>query len=114
MTTLGGRTHAPETTGSDRRIWMKAVWKGVVLAESDETIVVEGNHHFPPDSVRREYLRASDKKTTCPWKGQASYYDLVVDGQVNADAAWTYSAPKPAAERIKDYIAFWRGVQVGW
>jgi uncharacterized protein (DUF427 family) len=90
----------------------KAIWNGAVLAQSDETIVVEGNHYFPPDSVEREVLKASSKHTTCPWKGQASYYDLVVDGQVNRDAAWYYPAPKPAAQQIKDYVAFWRGVRV--
>lgn len=91
---------------------MKAIWNGAVLAESDETIVVEGNHYFPPDSVDRETLKGSSHHTTCPWKGQASYYDVVVDGQVNRDAAWYYPAPKPAAGQIKDYVAFWRGVRV--
>lgn len=91
---------------------MKAIWNGAVLAESDETIVVEGNHYFPPDSVDPETLKASSHHTTCPWKGQASYYDVVVDGQVNRDAAWYYPAPKPAAQQIQDYVAFWRGVRV--
>ena len=91
---------------------MKAMWNGIVLAESDETIVVEGNHYFPPDSVKREYLKTSSKQTTCPWKGQASYYNLQVDGQVNGDAAWYYPNPKSAAAEIKDYVAFWRGVKV--
>lgn len=90
----------------------KAIWSGVVLAESDETVVVEGNHYFPPDAVNREYLRESSRHTTCPWKGQASYYDVVVDGRVNRDAAWYYPTPKPAAAQIKDYVAFWRGVRV--
>jgi uncharacterized protein (DUF427 family) len=91
---------------------MKAIWNGAVLAQSDETIVVEGNHYFPPDAVHREVLKENSKHTTCPWKGQASYYDVVVDGQANRDAAWYYPTPKPAAQQIKDYVAFWRGVRV--
>ena len=91
---------------------MKAIWNDAVLAESDETIVVEGNHYFPPDSVNREYFRESDKHSTCPWKGLASYYDVVVDGKVNKDAAWYYPAPKEAAKQITGYVAFWKGVQV--
>jgi uncharacterized protein (DUF427 family) len=91
---------------------MKAIWNGAVLAQSDETIVVEGNHYFPPDSVNRAVLKGNSKHTTCPWKGQASYHDVVVDGQVNRDAAWYYPDPKPAAQQIKDYVAFWRGVRV--
>ncbi len=91
---------------------MRAIWNGAVLAESDETIVVEGNHYFPPDSVNHEYLRSSTTQSTCPWKGQASYYSIQVDGQVNRDAAWYYPQPKPAAAQIKDHVAFWRGVKV--
>lgn len=91
---------------------MKAIWNGAVLAESDETIVVEGNHYFPSDSLNRGYLRESSKQSTCPWKGQASYYDVEVDGQVNRGAAWYYPAPKAAASQIKDYVAFWKGVRV--
>ena len=91
---------------------MKAIWNGAVLAESDKTIVVEGNHYFPPDSVNREYLQESSTHSTCPWKGQASYYSVVVDGQVNRDAAWYYPNPNPAAAQIKDHVAFWRGVTV--
>ncbi|HEV56446.1 MAG TPA: DUF427 domain-containing protein [Phycisphaerales bacterium] len=93
---------------------MKAIWNGTVLAESDETIVVEGNHYFPPDSVNRDYFHPSDHHTTCPWKGLASYYDVVVGDAVNENAAWTYPNPKPAAAElgITDYVAFWRGVQV--
>jgi uncharacterized protein (DUF427 family) len=91
---------------------MKAIWNDIVLAESDATIVVEGNHYFPPDSVNREYLRESDKHSTCPWKGLASYYDVDVDGKVNKDAAWYYPAPKEAAKQITGYVAFWKGVQV--
>lgn len=90
----------------------KAVWNGAVLAESDRCEVVEGNQYFPPDAVRREYCRESSTHTTCPWKGLASYYDVVVDGQVNNDAAWYYPETKPAANNIKGYIAFWKGVKV--
>ncbi|NJK38278.1 MAG: DUF427 domain-containing protein [Oscillatoriales cyanobacterium RM2_1_1] len=90
----------------------RATWNGVVLAESDQCEVVEGNQYFPPDSIKQEYFQDSDKHTTCGWKGVASYYSIVVDGQVNADAAWYYPEPKSAAANIKDYVAFWRGVQV--
>jgi uncharacterized protein (DUF427 family) len=89
---------------------MKATWKDTVIAESDDTVVVEGNHYFPADSVRQEHLQPSDKHTTCPWKGEASYYDVVVGEEINGDAAWYYPDPKPAAAEIKDRIAFWRGV----
>jgi uncharacterized protein (DUF427 family) len=91
---------------------MRAVWNGVVLAESDETVVVEGNDYFPPSSLNRTYLQESRKHTTCPWKGQASYYDIVVNGDTNRDGAWYYPAPKPAASQIKDHVAFWKGVRV--
>jgi uncharacterized protein (DUF427 family) len=91
---------------------MKAIWKGAVLAESDETVVVEGNHYFPADSIKREHFRESEKHTTCHWKGEASYYDVLVGDEVNADAAWYYPAPKDAAKEIKDHVAFWRGVRV--
>ncbi|PJF35700.1 MAG: hypothetical protein CUN49_09255 [Candidatus Thermofonsia Clade 1 bacterium] len=91
---------------------MKAIWNGAVIAESDQTIVVEGNHYFPPESVNRAYLRPSSTHTVCPWKGTASYYTLEVNGQANPDAAWYYPDPKPAAANIKGYIAFWRGVKV--
>lgn len=90
----------------------RAIWNGAVIAESDATEVVEGNHYFPLASVRREYLRESAKHTVCGWKGTASYYDVVVDGQVNADAAWYYPEPKEAARKIAGYVAFWRGVRV--
>ena len=89
-----------------------ASWNGTVIARSDATRVVEGNHYFPPESVDRRYLRASDTHTVCSWKGTASYHDVVVDGQVNKDAAWYYPEPKPAAAEIAGYIAFWREVQV--
>ena len=91
---------------------MKAVWHDTVLAESDDTVVVEGNHYFPADSLRMEHFAASDHRTTCPWKGVASYYHVVVDGHENRDAAWYYPAPKAAAAEITGRIAFWRGVQV--
>jgi uncharacterized protein (DUF427 family) len=91
---------------------MKAIWKNVTLAESDDTIVVEDNHYFPPDAVKREYLKESDTHTTCPWKGKASYYNVVVNDAVNKDAAWYYPEPKEAAQQIKNYVAFWKGVEV--
>ena len=90
----------------------KAIWNGAVLAASDHTQIVEGNHYFPADSIKREYFRENENHTVCPWKGTASYYDIEVDGQVNRGAAWYYPSPKPAAKNIKDHIAFWRGVQV--
>jgi uncharacterized protein (DUF427 family) len=91
---------------------MKATWKGTVLAESDDTIVVEGNHYFPPDSINREHFRESATHTTCGWKGLASYYDVVVDDDVNRDAAWYYPEPLEAAAEIKNFVAFWKGVRV--
>jgi uncharacterized protein (DUF427 family) len=91
---------------------MRAVWKGQVLAESDKTVVVEGNHYFPPEAVRREFFAPSESHTTCPWKGLASYYTVSVDGASNSDAAWYYPEPKPEAAQIRDYVAFWRGVTV--
>ena len=91
---------------------MKAIWNGVTLAESDDTLVVEGSHYFPPTSINCEYFEASDHHTTCPWKGEASYYTLVVDGQANEDAAWYYPQPKEAAQQIAGRVAFWKGVQV--
>ena len=90
----------------------KATWRGKVIADSDDTVVVEGNHYFPLDAVHSEYLEPSDTHTTCPWKGEASYYSLVVDGERNPDAAWFYPEPKAAAAEIKDRVAFWRGVEV--
>jgi uncharacterized protein (DUF427 family) len=91
---------------------MKAVWKNAVLAESSDTVIVEGNHYFPPEAVNRQYLRPSDTHTSCPWKGLASYYHIEVDGEINKDAAWYYPDPKDAANNIKSYIAFWKGVAV--
>jgi len=90
----------------------RATWKGALLAESDATVVVEGNHYFPPDSLVRSALRESDHRTRCLWKGEASYYDVVVDGEVNEDAAWTYLEPKARAKHIAGYVAFWKGVLV--
>lgn len=90
----------------------KATWNGVTLAESDQCEVVEGNQYFPPDTVRREYFKESDTHTICPWKGQASYYTVLVNGKENKDAAWYYPAPKEAARQIKDFVAFWHGVKV--
>ncbi len=92
---------------------MKAVWNDATLAESDKTVVVEGNHYFPPDSINKEFFRPSKTHTTCPWKGEASYYDVVVDGETNKDAAWYYAETKSAADEIRGYVAFWRGVRVG-
>ena len=91
---------------------MKATWNGVVIAESDDTVVVEGNHYFPAGALKREYVTFSNHKTSCPWKGQASYYSLLVNGEMNPDAAWYYPDPKPAADQIKGRVAFWKGVRV--
>jgi uncharacterized protein (DUF427 family) len=91
---------------------MKATWNGATIAESEDTVVVEGNHYFPPASVRAEYLRDSDTHTTCPWKGLASYKSIEVDGQLNTDAAWYYPEPKDAAAEIKDRFAFWHGIEI--
>jgi uncharacterized protein (DUF427 family) len=90
----------------------KAIWENTLLAESAKTIEVEGNQYFPPDSIRKEYLRPSSTYTTCPWKGIASYYNIEIDGHQNRDAAWYYPDPKPGARQIKGYIAFWKGVKV--
>ena len=91
---------------------VKAIWKETVLAESDQTVVVEGNHYFPPDTLKTEYFKPSETHTACPWKGTASYYDIVVNGQVNKDAAWYYPQTKEAAKNIENYVAFWKGVKV--
>lgn len=96
---------------------MKAIWNGKIIAESQDTIQIEGNHYFPHSSVNIEYLKNSSTNTTCPWKGEASYYDIVVDGQLNKDAAWYYPNPKEDAKVLvkkdfSNYIAFWRGVEV--
>lgn len=91
---------------------MKALWKDKVLAESNDTIVIEGNHYFPPESIKNEYFKPSDSHTTCPWKGVASYYNIEVDGETNKDAAWFYPEVSELAKGIKGYIAFWNGVEV--
>ena len=90
----------------------RAIWNDTVIAESDATVVVEGDHYFPPDSIRRDHLSASDPHTTCPWKCEASYYHVEAGGERSADAAWTYPEPKPAALEIKGYVSFWKGVRV--
>lgn len=91
---------------------MRAVWNGVVVAESDETVVVEGNHYFPPGSIKSDYYRDSETTTVCGWKGTANYYTLEVDGETNPDAAWVYRETKEAAKNIEGYVAFWKGVTV--
>ncbi len=91
---------------------MRATWNGAVLAESDDTVVVEGNHYFPRSAVAQQYVTESATKTTCPWKGEASYLTIEVDGETNPDAAWHYPDPSRAAARIRDRVAFWRGVRV--
>ncbi len=90
----------------------KAIWNNQVIAESAETVVVEGNHYFPPDSIRKDFFLGSELHSVCPLKGQASYYTLVVDKKQNADAAWYYAKPKPGFEEITNYIAFWKGVKI--
>ena len=90
----------------------KATWEGAVLAESSKTVEVEGNQYFPVDAIHEEYFKPSDQHTVCPWKGTASYYDVEVNGKRNPGAAWYYADPKPAANQIKDHVAFWKGVRV--
>lgn len=91
---------------------MKAIWKDKVIAESDDTVVVEGNHYFPADALNREYVLESNHRSTCPWKGEARYYSLLVDGDLNPDAVWYYPNPRDGAEMVRDRVAFWKGVQV--
>ena len=91
---------------------VQAIWDGTMIAQSDRTVVIEGNHYFPLEDVNTEYLEASSEHTVCPWKGTAGYYDVVVDGQRNQAAAWCYPEPRHAAVQIKDHVAFWRGVKV--
>jgi len=91
---------------------MKAIWKGAVLAQSEDTIEVEGNAYFPPNSLNESFFEKSNTNTTCPWKGEASYYNVVVDGNVNKDAAWYYPQAKDKAKHIEGYVAFWKGVEV--
>lgn len=100
----------PPVTPSDLHV--RATWKGQVLADSDRTILVEGNHYFPPGAIRRALFAESSQHTVCPWKGTASYYDVKVGAETNPGAAWYYPEPKDAAASIRDYVAFWRGVQV--
>jgi uncharacterized protein (DUF427 family) len=90
----------------------KALWNGVVVAESDVTEILDENHYFPPDSIHRQYFRDSEHHTVCGWKGTASYYDVVVEENANANAAWYYPAPKDAVAKVRDYVAFWKGVQI--
>jgi len=90
----------------------RAIWEGVILAESDRCVIVEGNHYFPRDSVNKEFLNPSRTTTVCPWKGVAGYFDVEVSGRTNKDAAWFYAEPKPAAREIANHVAFWRGVRV--
>ena len=91
---------------------MKAIWNGAVIAQSDDTVLVEGNHYFPANAVNRQFTSFSNHKTMCSWKGQASYYSLIVNGDMNIDAAWFYPDPKPEAESVRDRVAFWKGVVV--
>jgi uncharacterized protein (DUF427 family) len=92
---------------------MKAIWNGAVVAESDDTVLVEGNHYFPESSLNREVVTFSNHRTSCPWKGEASYYSLLVNGELNPDAVWYYPEPKAEAENIRGRVAFWKGVKVG-
>lgn len=91
---------------------MKATWNNTVIAESDDTVLVEGNHYFPASSLRQEFTTFSNHKTSCPWKGEASYLSLLVNGEMNIDAVWYYPDPKPEAEHIRGHVAFWKGVKV--
>ncbi|QPF72915.1 DUF427 domain-containing protein [Roseateles sp. DAIF2] len=91
---------------------MKAIWNNTVIAESDDTVVVEGNHYFPATALKREFTAFSNHKSSCPWKGQASYLSLLVKGEMNPDAVWFYAEPRSGAEAVKDRVAFWKGVQV--
>ena len=100
------------STENGNRTTLKAVWKGKVIAESDETVYLEGNHYFPPDSVDSRYVKRSAMRTLCPWKGIASYYSLVVGDETNRHAAWTYRHPFPWIRKIRDHVAFWDGVEV--
>ena len=91
---------------------MKAIWNNEILAESDKTVVVEGNHYFPDDSINKEFFKRSETHTVCGWKGTASYYDVVANGKTNKDAAWFYPTPKDDAKEIENHVAFWKGVEV--
>merc|ERR1712130_569161 len=109
---MGGNVQASRGSGRLKNM-VKAIWEGKVVAESTETEVVEGNHYFPPHSIKEEYFKPSDYTTHCGWKGTANYKTIVVNGKENKDAAWFYAAPKPAAKNITGYFAFWKGVKVG-
>jgi uncharacterized protein (DUF427 family) len=91
---------------------MKATWNNTVIAESDDTVLVEGNHYFPESSLNKAFTTFSNSKTSCAWKGQASYYTLLVNGETNPDAVWYYADPKPEAEMVRGRVAFWKGVKV--
>lgn len=91
---------------------VKAIWRNKVIAESDNYEILDSNYYFPPESLNKEYIVESNMQTTCPYKGLASYYDVVVDGEVNKDAAWYYPDPKPIVKKIKNYIAFWKGIEI--
>lgn len=91
---------------------MKAIWNNKIIAESDKTIVIEGNHYFPPESINKDFFTTTDTRTTCFWKGEAHYYSIQVDGKVNEDAAWYYPETKKQADGIKNYVAFWKGVTI--
>jgi len=91
---------------------MKAIWNGKVVAESNDTIVIEGNHYFPPESVKKEFLQTSSATSICPWKGTAHYFNVIVGDKVNKDAAWYYPEPKKAAKEIKSHVAFWKGIEI--
>jgi uncharacterized protein (DUF427 family) len=95
-----------------KEVTMKAIWNDTLIAQSDDTVLVEGNHYFPESALNREFVTFSNHKSMCPWKGQASYYSLVVDGNLNPDAIWYYPDPKPEAENIRGRVAFWKGVKV--
>ena len=101
--------HIPQ---SETQTQMKATWNGATIAESDDTVLVEGNHYFPMSSLNRDVVTFSNHKTTCPWKGSANYYSLLVNGELNTDAAWYYADPKPEAEMVRDRVAFWKDVKV--
>jgi uncharacterized protein (DUF427 family) len=107
-----GRPDSTPNPHPQKDIPMKAIWNGAVIAQSDETVVVEGNHYFPENSLNRDYVTFSNHHTMCSWKGQASYYSLLVNGEMNTDAAWYYPDPKPEADNIKGHIAFWKGVKI--
>jgi uncharacterized protein (DUF427 family) len=107
------RRHAAAEYGHEHpTARLQAKWKGEVIADSEHTILLEGNHYFPPEDVSRDYLAESDQHSTCPWKGEASYYDLIVDGERSPTAAWTYPDPSAAATEIRDHVAFWKGVEL--